>query len=154
MLTPRSPRYDPIRPTTPGTFWFVMTRSVPSGVNSIGSPSNSTIRPWRASKSVPAAERVGPANDTMRYVKTWASAYAEYEAWNAFSRVSAFEFGTNAGRALALPDWQTRSYPDVLMLDDTSNASILTRPTRSHPGAWRISAALGSRNGTASPRRR
>ncbi|HSP97267.1 MAG TPA: hypothetical protein VL049_08495, partial [Candidatus Dormibacteraeota bacterium] len=54
---------------------------------------------------------------TMRYVKTWASTYAEYEAWNAFSRVSAFEFGSNAGRALALPDWQTRSYPEVLMLD-------------------------------------
>lgn len=58
---------------------------------------------------------------TMRYVKNWDFVYADYEAWNAFSRVSAFEVDQNAAQVLFLKNpgnpYLDEDYPATMMLD-------------------------------------
>ncbi|MEO8601858.1 MAG: hypothetical protein ABI629_04710 [bacterium] len=53
---------------------------------------------------------------TMRYVKAFEAADGQYEAWNAFSRVSVFETTADAGEALGLSD-DGGPYPETLMID-------------------------------------
>ena len=58
---------------------------------------------------------------TMRYVKNWDFAYADYEAWNAFSRISAFDVDQNAAQVLPLKNpsdtYSDEDYPATMMLD-------------------------------------
>lgn len=51
---------------------------------------------------------------TMRYVKWWATPYSAYEVWNAFSRISAFDF---AGQPLGLSKPPPGGFPPSMMLD-------------------------------------
>lgn len=54
---------------------------------------------------------------TMRYVKSWASAYSAYEVWNAFSRISVFDYANDAGQPLGLSTAPPGGFPPSLMLD-------------------------------------
>lgn len=57
---------------------------------------------------------------TMRYVKNWHDYYSEYEAWNAFSRVSAFPHNGSAAQTLPLkgsPSDYASGYPSTMFLD-------------------------------------
>lgn len=58
---------------------------------------------------------------TMRYVKQRTETYSEYEAWNAFSRVSAFGMDRNAAQILPIKDppekYAGGNYPSTKMLD-------------------------------------
>ncbi|MFP6656194.1 MAG: hypothetical protein VCB25_11250, partial [Myxococcota bacterium] len=58
---------------------------------------------------------------TMRYVKNWDHAYADYEAWNAFSRISAFDIDPNAAQVVPLKNpasfYDGDEYPETMMLD-------------------------------------
>ena len=66
---------------------------------------------------------VGATTDlmTMRYVKNWDEVYADYESWNAFSRVAAFEVEQNAAQVVPLKEmaefYDGDEYPDTMMLD-------------------------------------
>jgi len=58
---------------------------------------------------------------TMRFVKNHVDFYSSYAAWNAFSRVSAFEMDRNAAQILPLKnpaqDYAGDEYPKTMMLD-------------------------------------
>ncbi len=58
---------------------------------------------------------------TMRYVKNWDTVYADYEGWNAFSRVSAFNVDQNAAQVVPLKNlaefYEGDDYPATMMLD-------------------------------------
>lgn len=66
---------------------------------------------------------IGATTDllTMKYVKNWDYAYADYEAWNAFSRVSAFDVPQNAAQVVPLKNtadfYEGDDYPATMMLD-------------------------------------
>jgi spermidine synthase len=66
--------------------------------------------------AVPAAQLY-----RLTYVKNWNIPYAEYEAWNAFSRVGAFLYGGNGAQTLPLPQtasaYNGSDYPAVMQLD-------------------------------------
>jgi SAM-dependent methyltransferase len=63
----------------------------------------------------------------MRYIKNWSQRYSDYEVWNAFSRLSAFDsekfFGPGANAASVLPlkhdskKYQGMPYPKTMVLD-------------------------------------
>ena len=65
----------------------------------------------------------GVTTDTfkMRHVKSWSDLYSDYEAWNSFSRVSAFDFKGNAAQVVPLSKpshtYSSDEYPDTMMLD-------------------------------------
>jgi len=73
--------------------------------------------------AVAALILVGATTDlmTMKYVKNWDYAYADYEAWNAFSRVSAFDVEQNAAQVVPLKKtadfYEGDEYPATMMLD-------------------------------------
>ena len=56
---------------------------------------------------------------TLRNVKNWHGFYSEYEAWNAFSRVSAFTHSGSAAATLPLrnPDSEYPNSPGAMFLD-------------------------------------
>jgi len=65
----------------------------------------------------------GITTDTfkMRHVKSWSDLYSDSEAWNSFSRVSAFDFEGNAAQVVPLSKpsqaYGSDEYPDTMMLD-------------------------------------
>ena len=87
--------------------------------------------PGAASKLAPAAACVIVAGLAivglpgglfrMQHVKIWPTEYSDYEAWNAFARVSAFGFGGNAAQTLSLKHpadaYAKGPYPATMMLD-------------------------------------
>ena len=54
---------------------------------------------------------------TMRYVKSWATVYSAYEVWNAFSRISAFDYNNDAGKPLGLSSAPPGGFPPSMMVD-------------------------------------
>jgi spermidine synthase len=54
---------------------------------------------------------------TMRYVKSWATPYSSYEVWNAFSRISVFDYANDAGQPLGLSSERSGPFPPSLMID-------------------------------------
>jgi hypothetical protein len=59
---------------------------------------------------------------TMRQVKSWNGFYAEYEAWNAFSRIGVFPYTQDAGQLASLGTRPPATYPEVRMIDIDGSA--------------------------------
>ncbi|MBX3025595.1 hypothetical protein KF840_11880 [bacterium] len=77
------------------------------------------VAPALAALLVAALAGLAASSDafTMRYVKSWASVYSDYEVWNAFSRISAFDYANDAGQPLGLSKAPPGGFPPSLMID-------------------------------------
>ena len=77
------------------------------------------LMPLAACGLVAALTGLAASSDayTMRYVKSWATVYSAYEVWNAFSRISAFDYDNDAGKPLGLSSAPPGGFPPSMMVD-------------------------------------